>query len=71
VTADGFDIVRDYRAARRIIGLVPQELTTDSFETVWATVNFSRGLYGRAPNPEFIEGLLRDCRCGTSAIAKS
>ena len=60
VTADGFDIVRDYRAARRIIGLVPQELTTDSFETVWATVNFSRGLYGRAPNPEFITGLLRD-----------
>jgi len=60
VTADGFDIVRDYRAARRIIGLVPQELTTDSFETVWATVNFSRGLYGRAPNPEFIGGLLRD-----------
>jgi ABC-2 type transport system ATP-binding protein len=60
VTADGFDIVRDYRAARRIIGLVPQELTTDSFETVWATVTFSRGLYGRAPNPEFIAGLLRD-----------
>ena len=60
VTADGFDIVRDYRAARRIIGLVPQELTTDSFETVWATVNFSRGLYGRAPNPEFIASLLRD-----------
>jgi ABC-2 type transport system ATP-binding protein len=60
VTADGYDIVRDYRAARRIIGLVPQELTTDSFETVWATVNFSRGLYGRAPNPEFIASLLRD-----------
>ena len=60
VTADGFDIVRDYRAARRIIGLVPQELTTDSFETVWATVNFSRGLYGRAPNPDFIASLLRD-----------
>jgi ABC-2 type transport system ATP-binding protein len=60
VTADGFDIVRDYRAARRIIGLVPQELTTDSFETVWATVNFSRGLYGRPPNPEFITGLLHD-----------
>ena len=60
VTADGYDIVRDYRAARRIIGLVPQELTTDSFETVWATVTFSRGLYGRAPNPEFVTGLLRD-----------
>jgi ABC-2 type transport system ATP-binding protein len=60
VTADGYDIVRDYRAARSIIGLVPQELTTDSFETVWATVNLSRGLFGRAPNPEFITGLLRD-----------
>jgi len=60
VTADGFDIVREYRAARRIIGLVPQELTTDSFETVWATVNFSRGLYGRAPDTGFITGLLRD-----------
>jgi ABC-2 type transport system ATP-binding protein len=60
VTADGYDIVRDYRAARRIIGLVPQELTTDSFETVWATVTLSRGLFGRAPNPEFITTLLRD-----------
>jgi ABC-2 type transport system ATP-binding protein len=60
VTADGHDIVRDYRAARSIIGLVPQELSTDAFENVWATVSFSRGLFGRAPNPEFIEGLLRD-----------
>jgi ABC-2 type transport system ATP-binding protein len=60
VTADGHDIVRDYRAARSMIGLVPQELSTDAFETVWATVSFSRGLFGRAPNPEFIEGLLRD-----------
>jgi len=60
VVADGHDIVRDYRAARAMIGLVPQELTTDAFETVWATVNFSRGLFGRAPNPAFIEGLLRD-----------
>jgi ABC-2 type transport system ATP-binding protein len=60
VTADGHDIVRDYRAARSIIGLVPQELSTDAFETVWATVSFSRGLFGRAPNPAFIEGLLRD-----------
>src|SRR5271167_2392355 len=60
VVADGHDIVRDYRAARSKIGLVPQELTTDSFETVWATVNFSRGLFGRAPNPGFVEGLLRD-----------
>ena len=53
VTADGHDIVRDYRAARTKIGLVPQELTTDSFETVWATVTFSRGLFGRAPNPAY------------------
>jgi ABC-2 type transport system ATP-binding protein len=60
VTADGHDIVRDYRAARSMIGLVPQELSTDAFETVWATVSFSRGLFGRAPNPEFIEGVLRD-----------
>jgi ABC-2 type transport system ATP-binding protein len=60
VTADGHDIVRGYRAARAMIGLVPQELSTDAFETVWATVSFSRGLFGRAPNPKFIEGLLRD-----------
>jgi ABC-2 type transport system ATP-binding protein len=60
VTADGHDIVRDYRAARSKIGLVPQELSTDAFESVWATVNFSRGLFGRAPNPAFIESLLRD-----------
>ena len=60
VVADGHDIVRDYRAARTKIGLVPQELTTDAFETVWATVSFSRGLFGRAPNPVFIEALLRD-----------
>jgi ABC-2 type transport system ATP-binding protein len=60
VLADGHDIVHDYRAARTLIGLVPQELSTDAFETVWATVCFSRGLYGRAPNPAFVEGLLRD-----------
>ena len=60
VTADGHDIVRDYRAARSMIGLVPQELSTDAFESVWATVSFSRGLFGRAPNPKFIESLLRD-----------
>ena len=60
VTADGHDIVQDYRAARSMIGLVPQELSTDAFETVWATVSFSRGLFGRAPNPKFIEGLLHD-----------
>jgi ABC-2 type transport system ATP-binding protein len=60
VTADGHDIVRDYRAARMKIGLVPQELTTDAFETVWATVTFSRGLFGRAPNRSYVAGLLRD-----------
>jgi len=60
VTAGGHDIQRDYRAARRMIGLVPQELTTDAFETVWATVTFSRGLFGHAPNPAHIEKVLRD-----------
>jgi ABC-2 type transport system ATP-binding protein len=60
VTADGHDIVREYRAARTKIGLVPQELTTDSFETVWATVTFSRGLFGRAPNPSYVEEILRN-----------
>jgi ABC-2 type transport system ATP-binding protein len=52
--------VRDYRAARTLIGLVPQELTTDAFETVWATVSFSRGLFGCRPNPAHIEKVLRD-----------
>ena len=60
VTADGHDTVRDYRAARATIGLVPQELHTDSFETVWATVNFSRGLFGKPPNPALIEKILKD-----------
>lgn len=60
VTADGHDIVRDYRAARSRIGLVPQELTTDAFETVWSTVTFSRGLFGKASNPTLIEQLLKD-----------
>ena len=60
VTADGCDIIGDYRAARSKIGLVPQELSTDAFETVWATVNFSRGLFGRARNSAYIEKLLRD-----------
>jgi ABC-2 type transport system ATP-binding protein len=57
---DGFDIVRDYRAARSKIGLVPQELHTDAFETVLATVSFSRGLFGRPPDRAYIEKLLRD-----------
>jgi ABC-2 type transport system ATP-binding protein len=60
VRADGHDIVRDYRAARTKIGLVPQELTADAFETVWATVSFSRGLFGKAPNPAYIEKILRE-----------
>jgi ABC-2 type transport system ATP-binding protein len=60
VTADGHDIVRDYRAARSKIGLVPQELSTDAFETVWATVKFSRGLFGKPPNPQYLEKVLRD-----------
>ncbi len=60
IKADGHDILRDYRAARMKIGLVPQELTTDRFETVWQTVNFSRGLFARAPNPAYMERVLRD-----------
>ena len=60
VLADGHDTVRDYRAARAAIGLVPQELQTDAFESVWATVNFSRGLFGKGPNPAYIEKVLRD-----------
>ncbi len=60
VLVDGRDIVRDYRRTRSKIGLVPQELTTDAFESVWATVTFSRGLFGRAPNPVYVEKVLRD-----------
>lgn len=60
ITADGHDILADYRAARAKIGLVPQELTTDAFETPWATCSFSRGLFGKAPNPAHIERVLKD-----------
>ena len=60
VTVDGYDVVRDFRAARALIGLVPQELSTDAFETVWSTVSFSRGLFGKPPNPAHIEKVLRD-----------
>jgi ABC-2 type transport system ATP-binding protein len=60
ITADGFDIQRDYRAARTRIGLVPQELTTDRWETVWATTTFSRGLFGRPPDAPYVERVLRD-----------
>jgi ABC-2 type transport system ATP-binding protein len=59
VTIDGHDNVRDYRAARALVGLVPQELTTDAFETVWATVSLSRGLFGKPANPAHIEQVLK------------
>ena len=60
ILADGHDIIRDYRAARSKIGLVPQELTTESYESVWNTVRFSRGLFGKGPNPTYLEKVLRD-----------
>jgi ABC-2 type transport system ATP-binding protein len=60
VLADGHDIIKDYRAAREKIGLVPQELSTDMFETVWDTVTFSRGLFGKPRNPQHIEKVLRE-----------
>ena len=60
VTVDGHDIREEYRAARSKIGLVPQELTTDAFESVWNTVSFSRGLFGKRPNPAHIERVLKD-----------
>ena len=60
VLADGHDIVRDYRAARTVIGLVPQEIATDGFETVWSTLKFSRGLYGKGRDPAYLERVLRD-----------
>jgi ABC-2 type transport system ATP-binding protein len=60
VSVAGHDIIKDYRATRSMIGLVPQELTTDAFETVWATVSFSRGLFGKPDNPDHIEKVLKD-----------
>lgn len=60
VTVNGYDIIKDYRQTRKTIGLVPQELHTESFESVWATVSFSRGLFGLKPNPEYIESILKD-----------
>ncbi len=59
VTVDGHDIIEDYRAARSLIGLVPQELHTDAFESVWATVSFSRGLFNKPKNPAYVEKVLR------------
>jgi ABC-2 type transport system ATP-binding protein len=60
VLIDGHDIIRDYRAARAMVGLVPQEIALDIFATVWSTVRFSRGLFGKKPNPAYLERLLRD-----------
>ncbi len=60
ILADGHDIVTEYRAARSMIGLVPQELTTDAFESVWDTATFSRGLFGKRPNPGYVEKVLKD-----------
>ena len=60
VIADGHDIAKDYRSARAKIGLVPQEISTDAFETVWATMQFSRGLFGKPPNPAHLEQVLKD-----------
>ncbi len=59
ILVDGHDSVSDYKAARTLIGLVPQELTTDAFETPWATLSFSRGLFGLPPNPAHIEKILK------------
>lgn len=60
VMVDGHDTVQAFRQARSLIGLVPQELTTDAFESVWSTVSFSRGLFGKAPNPAYLERILKD-----------
>jgi ABC-2 type transport system ATP-binding protein len=60
VIADSHNIISDFRSSRSKIGLVPQELSTDMFDSVWNTVNFSRGLFGKPPNPEYIEKILRD-----------
>ena len=60
VTVGGFDVIKDFRKTREIIGLVPQELTTDAFESVWSTVSFSRGLFGKPPDPAHLEQVLRE-----------
>jgi ABC-2 type transport system ATP-binding protein len=70
VTVDGHDIVRDYRAARSLIGLVPQELTTDAFETVWGTVSYSRGLWGKAPDPDHVTNILKSLSLWDKAHSK-
>ena len=71
VTVDGHDIGKDYRAARSLIGLVPQELTIDAFETVWATANYSRGLFGKPANPALVEKILRDLSLWEKRDAKA
>ncbi len=65
VMVGGHDVVKDFRATRSLIGLVPQELTTDQFETVWNTVSFSRGLHGKKADPAHIEKVLKDLSLGT------
>ncbi len=70
VIVDGHDIITDYRAARARIGLVPQELTTDAFETVWDTVTFTRGLFGMRANPAHIEKVLKDLSLWSKKDAK-
>jgi ABC-2 type transport system ATP-binding protein len=70
VTVDGHDIARDYRAARSLIGLVPQELTTDAFETVWATVSYSRALWGKPADPGHITGILKSLSLWDRAHSK-
>jgi ABC-2 type transport system ATP-binding protein len=70
VTVDGHDIITGYRAARSLIGLVPQELTTDAFETVWSAVSFTRGLFGKKANPAHIEKVLRDLSLWSKKDAK-
>lgn len=60
VNVAGYDIIKDFRRTRSMIGLVPQELTTEAFESVWSTVSFSRGLFGKPPNPDYIEKVLKD-----------
>jgi ABC-2 type transport system ATP-binding protein len=71
VLVDGHDIVADYRATRSRIGLVPQELSTDTFETVWSTLQFSRGLFGKKPDDAHLERVCASCRCGTRRTRRS
>ena len=70
VIADGHDIAKDYRSARAKIGLVPQEISTDAFETVWATMQFSRGLFGKPPNPAHLEQVVAETMHSIRALAR-